>query len=156
MTLFYQQLKPDKWGIYNDDQLLATVSCEVTCEAIIANMASGRRDAPVSEISDLYQVPILRNQKQAPSVAQPSSSDPSTGSSPPLAKLKTKKGRTKAAKAQASKTSKSSKTAKTSKKADKSDTNPAASQRYNPKQLTQLSSTRSAQQTSSSPDAKRA
>lgn len=154
MTLFYQQLKPDKWGIYNDDQLLATVSCEITCKAIIANMASGRRDAPISEISDLYQVPVLRNQKPAPSVAQTNSSDPSADSSFPLAKLKTKKGRTKAAKAKASKTQASS--SKASKKADKSDTNPPTAQRYNPKRLTKLSSTRSAQQTPSSPDAKRA
>ncbi|MEM6599704.1 MAG: hypothetical protein AAF635_16330 [Cyanobacteria bacterium P01_C01_bin.69] len=150
MTLFYQQLKPDKWGIYNNDQLLATVACKVTCEAIIANMASGRRDAPVSELSELYQVPVLRNQKPAPSAAQPNSSKSSSDRRPPLSKLKTKKGRTKAAKAQASKTSKAGK------KADKSDTNPAASQRYNPKQLNKFSSTRSAKQTSPSPDAKRA
>ncbi|MEO0771159.1 MAG: hypothetical protein AAFY72_17340 [Cyanobacteria bacterium J06649_4] len=64
-----QQLPSGKWGIYHHDEqhtttLLATISCEAICQTILANLANGRKDAPVDDINELYQVPILRSKTQ--------------------------------------------------------------------------------------------
>ena len=64
MRFFSQQISPDKWGIYSEDGLLATVSCQKTCDTIIANLKTGRRDIPKSELNELYRVPKLQKQPQ--------------------------------------------------------------------------------------------
>lgn len=68
MHFFSQQISPEKWGIYSDDGLLATVSCQVTCDTILANLQNGRRDTPTSELNALYQVPKLQKRPN-PNVA---------------------------------------------------------------------------------------
>lgn len=61
MKLSSQQLPSGKWGIYSDTELLATVNSQAICETIMANLATGRRDAPFDDVNALYQVPELRN-----------------------------------------------------------------------------------------------
>ena len=61
MKLFSRQLPSGKWGIYSGDRLLATIGCQATCETIMANLSSGRRDAPVADTNALYQAPKLRS-----------------------------------------------------------------------------------------------
>lgn len=60
MTFLTRQLPSGKWGIYSGDSLLATVGCQSTCETILANLVSGRRDAPIDDVNELYRAPQLR------------------------------------------------------------------------------------------------
>lgn len=64
MKLSSQQLPSGKWGIYSDTGLLATVESQVICETIMANLVSGRRDAPCDDVNALYQVPELRKKTE--------------------------------------------------------------------------------------------
>jgi len=58
MAFFSRQISSNKWGIYSDLGLLATVSCKNVCETVMANLENGRRDVPTnSELKSLYQVP---------------------------------------------------------------------------------------------------
>ncbi|PZO55435.1 MAG: hypothetical protein DCF15_10470 [Phormidesmis priestleyi] len=82
MNFSTQQLPSGKWGIYSDSRLLATVSCKETCLAILSNLSTGRRDAPINDIHALYKVPVLRHQSLKPSAVQNESRDialPATG-----------------------------------------------------------------------------
>jgi hypothetical protein len=76
MNFSLQQISSDKWGIYSDARLLATVGCKETCETILANLASGRKDAPSNSLSNLYQ-PYLASET-LPKVAVASGSHPKT------------------------------------------------------------------------------
>lgn len=60
MKLSSQKLPSGKWGIYSNTGLLATVDSQAICETIMANLVSGRRDAPFEDVNALYQVPELR------------------------------------------------------------------------------------------------
>ncbi len=62
MEFSTQQISPEKWGIYDGDRLLATVGCQATCKTFMANLASGRRDAPEEDVDALYQAPKLRKE----------------------------------------------------------------------------------------------
>ncbi|MEL6816658.1 MAG: hypothetical protein AAFP03_17905, partial [Cyanobacteria bacterium J06598_3] len=77
MKLSSRQLPCGKWGIYSDTGLLATVNSQAICETIMANSATGRRDAPFDDANALYQVPELSN-KSARQGAQLATSDGST------------------------------------------------------------------------------
>lgn len=61
MNFSTQQLPSGKWGIYSDSRLLATVSCQKTCQTIFSNLLTGRRDAPCNDANALYQLPGLRH-----------------------------------------------------------------------------------------------
>lgn len=87
MSFFSQQISPNKWGIYSETGLLATVSCQATCNTIIANLKSGRRDVPAGELNSLYQVPKL--QKRANPISSPSTGRRSNR--PPISSRKTRK-----------------------------------------------------------------
>lgn len=65
MKFSTQQLPSGKWGIYSGECLLATVDCQSTCETILANFVSGRRDAPDNDVNELYQAHQLRHEKAA-------------------------------------------------------------------------------------------
>lgn len=90
MKFFSQQLSDNKWGIYSGEDLLATVSCADICETVLSNLASGRTEAPKSDVNELYQVPVLRAKgaKSDLSGYQPSVKQRRR---PPVSKLKTKK-----------------------------------------------------------------
>ncbi|MGD1899295.1 MAG: hypothetical protein ACFB16_20400 [Phormidesmis sp.] len=77
MAFSSRQISPDKWGIYSEASLIATVSCKQTCETIMANLANGRRDAPASELNELYQVPQLKPKNDLRSQGRPAAK-PST------------------------------------------------------------------------------
>ncbi len=62
MNFSTQQISPERWGIYSGDRLLATVGCKATCETFMANLVSGRRDAPKNDVDALYQAPTLRKE----------------------------------------------------------------------------------------------
>ncbi|MEL6554723.1 MAG: hypothetical protein AAFQ63_14840 [Cyanobacteria bacterium J06621_11] len=80
MAFFSQQISSEKWGIYSDTGLIATVSCEKTCEIIMANLASGRRDAPNTDLSSLYKAPKLKSQRShSPSLTLSGSSSVGSG-----------------------------------------------------------------------------
>lgn len=67
MKFSTKQLPSGKWGIYSDSGLLATVDNQSICETIMANLSSGRRDVPINDTNELYQLPRLRRElKQAP------------------------------------------------------------------------------------------
>lgn len=72
MTFISKQLSSGKWGIYNDSDLLATVSSRAICETVIANLTSGRRDLPKEDANALYQISaqIRSPLKQIPVKAQ--------------------------------------------------------------------------------------
>jgi hypothetical protein len=55
MNFSLQQISSDKWGIYSDARLLATVGCKETCEIILSNLANGRKDVPNTHVNSLYQ-----------------------------------------------------------------------------------------------------
>ena len=55
MSFTYKQVSESRWGIYNGSKLLATVSDRATCETILANFSSGRRDVPAHAPEKLYQ-----------------------------------------------------------------------------------------------------
>ena len=79
MRFSSQQISPEKWGIYGEAGLLATVSCQAACDTIIANLKNGRRDVPTGEINSLYQVPKLQkkaNPSTAPSTGRRSNRQP--------------------------------------------------------------------------------
>ncbi len=61
MTFSTQQISARKWGIYSGSRLLATVGSWQTCETILANLSSGRRDTPSPDTDRLYQVPASKN-----------------------------------------------------------------------------------------------
>jgi len=61
-----RQISSEKWGIYSETTLLATVSCQATCNTILANLKSGRRDAPTGDLNSLYQAPKLKKRVAAP------------------------------------------------------------------------------------------
>ncbi|MEL6605136.1 MAG: hypothetical protein AAFP20_18130 [Cyanobacteria bacterium J06614_10] len=61
MKFTSQQLPSGKWGIFSGPTLLATISSQATCETIMANLLNGRRDAPQSDKTTLYQAPTLKN-----------------------------------------------------------------------------------------------
>jgi len=84
MSFFSQQISPEKWGIYNETGLLATVSCQATCSTILANLKSGRRDVPTTELNSLYRVPKLKKRSATTPGARRSSR-------PPLSTRKTRK-----------------------------------------------------------------
>lgn len=56
MNFSAEQISPEKWGIYSDSKLLATVSSEVICKTVIANLSNGRRDLPAQDTNALYQI----------------------------------------------------------------------------------------------------
>jgi hypothetical protein len=62
MEFSTQQISPERWGIYSGNRLLATVGCKATCETFMANLVSGRRDAPENDVDALYQAPTLRKE----------------------------------------------------------------------------------------------
>lgn len=71
MAFYAEQLPSGRWGIYSEQsedketRLMATVACQTTCATIMANLKSGRRDAPTSDLSQLYQVPELPGRLRA-------------------------------------------------------------------------------------------
>lgn len=77
MRFFSKQVSPDKWGIYSEDGLLATVCCQKTCDTIIANLKTGRRDVPKSELNELYRVPKLQKQSRISLAASNPRQEPS-------------------------------------------------------------------------------
>ena len=48
MSFLCKQISDNRWGIYAGARLLATVSDRATCEAIMANFQSARRELPVA------------------------------------------------------------------------------------------------------------
>ena len=56
MNFSAEQISPRKWGIYSNSKLLATVSSEAICKTVMANIASGRRDLPSSDVNAIYQI----------------------------------------------------------------------------------------------------
>ena len=50
MSFHCKQVSADRWGIYSDTRLLATVSDRATCEAIMSNFEKGMTKVP-SELS---------------------------------------------------------------------------------------------------------
>ena len=97
MRFFTQQVSPGKWGSYSEAGLLATVSCQSTCDTIIANLKSGRRDVPKGALNSLYQVPKLQKYAQASSAV--ASSDSRRSSRPPVSARKTRRVKVSAANA---------------------------------------------------------
>ena len=71
MDYFSKQLPSGKWGIYHSNTLLATISCQTICKTILANLASGRKDAPTNDVNALYQMPLLQSKQQATPKYQP-------------------------------------------------------------------------------------
>ncbi|MEL6157637.1 MAG: hypothetical protein AAFR18_00265 [Cyanobacteria bacterium J06627_32] len=83
MKFSSQQLPSGKWGIYSGPTLLATISCQATCDTIMANLLSGRRDAPPNDTTSLYQAPNLTGigkEKLVGSRSLPTSSSVPAGS----------------------------------------------------------------------------
>lgn len=56
MAFSKRQLPSQKWGIYSDSRLLATVSSQAVCDTILMNLSSGRKDVPTQGEGALYQV----------------------------------------------------------------------------------------------------
>ena len=46
MSFLCKQISDNRWGIYSDTRLLATVSDRATCEAIMANFQNARKETP--------------------------------------------------------------------------------------------------------------
>lgn len=67
-----KQLASGKWGIYSDSRLLATVASQDTCETVMANLSSGRKDAPANDVDALYQVSLRHLPIRHSSVGQSS------------------------------------------------------------------------------------
>jgi len=64
MNFSSAQLPDGRWGIYSGVTLLATVSCPEICKTVLDNLASGRHDAPTTDINELYKAPELSRKAQ--------------------------------------------------------------------------------------------
>jgi len=64
MKFSSNQLPDGRWGIYNGVTLLATVACPEICKTVLENLASGRHDAPTTDVNELYKAPELSRKAQ--------------------------------------------------------------------------------------------
>lgn len=80
MSFTYKQVSEGRWGIYSGSKLLATVSDRATCETILANFSSGRRDVPTQSPQKTYQATEIDHKRESLEAAHKASHGKNTAS----------------------------------------------------------------------------
>ena len=65
MSIYTEQLPSGKWGLFDGHTLLATVSSNEICQAILSNIENNRRDVTFADPDRLYEAPVLRNPRRS-------------------------------------------------------------------------------------------
>lgn len=80
MSFTYKQVSEGRWGIFSGSKLLATVSDRATCETILANFSSGRRDVPAHTPDKIYQADQIDHKRASLEAAHQASTHQASSS----------------------------------------------------------------------------